>query len=314
MNIIRSHVSGTIILFHATSVSFNSKFFRPSPASRHPTHVRATYTPIVLQCGVAHASSTRLAGQHGRQSVGCWWLPVRSGSPPTRGSGRSPQKLPHLASHSQVLAGHPIREATRNLQMYLMNSGQLPALDMDFEDEWSVHSSDRDALVLLQKFLSGTPEPTHGHGATSSPTPIEQKRVLSDQSVKSPWSDDARTWHAVIHSEHQCLCMHVVQGQAQGFFRNKCCLKTLLYGTGQGSLWFTGVKQSTRMIPGINRYVFYIYIYTQIMCICMWWMTCNWNKKLQKIVFTKFFEWISKYIKSIGGDILIIFHFLSIYC
>ena len=28
MNIIRSHVSGTIILFHATSVSFNSKFFR----------------------------------------------------------------------------------------------------------------------------------------------------------------------------------------------------------------------------------------------------------------------------------------------
>ena len=28
-----------------------------------------------------------------------------------------------------------LREATRNLQMYLMNSGQLPALDMDFEDE-----------------------------------------------------------------------------------------------------------------------------------------------------------------------------------
>ena len=70
MNMIRSHVSGTITLFHATSV-FNSKFFRPSPASRHPTHVRATYTPIVLQCGVAHASSTHLAGQHERQSVGC---------------------------------------------------------------------------------------------------------------------------------------------------------------------------------------------------------------------------------------------------
>ena len=28
-----------------------------------------------------------------------------------------------------------IREATRSLQLYLMNAGHLPAVDMDFEDE-----------------------------------------------------------------------------------------------------------------------------------------------------------------------------------
>ena len=100
-------------------MSFNSILFRPSPASRHPTHVRATYTPIVLQCGVAHVGDFLSDQAH----------PQHEAVEEVRRSFRT------LRRTLKFLLAIQLREATRNLQMYLMNSGQLPALDMDFEDE-----------------------------------------------------------------------------------------------------------------------------------------------------------------------------------
>ena len=114
---------------------FKSKFFRPSPAphfppmSEQPTLQSFFRTVLHTQAQLAvldHVEDTLLGiGDYLQDQANPQHVAVEE----------TCRNLRVLRRTLKFLLAVQIREATRSMQLYLMNTGHLPAVDMEFEEE-----------------------------------------------------------------------------------------------------------------------------------------------------------------------------------
>ena len=118
------------IKFSCNSVSFQS--FRPSPAllshlmSEHPTLQSFFSAALHTQPQLDHIEDTLLGiGDYLSENAHPQHVAVEAAR----------NNLRVVRRTLKFLMAVQLREATRSMQMYLMNTGHLPALDMEFQDE-----------------------------------------------------------------------------------------------------------------------------------------------------------------------------------
>ena len=114
---------------------FKSKFFRPSPAPHFPpmfeqptlqSFFRTVLHTQVQLAVLDHVEDTLLGiGDYLQDQANPQHVAVEE----------TCRNLRVLRRTLKFLLAVQIREATRSMQLYLMNTGHLPAVDMEFEEE-----------------------------------------------------------------------------------------------------------------------------------------------------------------------------------
>ena len=121
------------IQFSCNSVSFSK--FSSQPRSAVPPNVRAPNFAVVFQCCTSHPGAAGCTGPYRRHTPGDGDSLSENAHPQHVAVEAARNNLRVVRRTLKFLMAVQLREATRSMQMYLMNTGHLPALDMEFQDE-----------------------------------------------------------------------------------------------------------------------------------------------------------------------------------